>query len=54
MSDTIMELRKRAREMLRDRDKAQGKEDARLLEQAACEIESLRKQVKQLALGEWP
>jgi hypothetical protein len=52
MSDTIIELRKRAQEMLRNRDKAQGKEDACLLEQAAREIESLRKQVRQLALGE--
>jgi hypothetical protein len=38
--------------MLRNRDKAQGKEDSRLLEQAAPEIESRRKQIKQLALGE--
>jgi hypothetical protein len=45
-------LRKRAQETLRDREKARSKGDARLLEQAAREIESLRKQVKQLVLGE--
>jgi hypothetical protein len=53
MSDIINELLKRAQEMARDKTgRTKWPEDGRLLEQAAKEIESLRKQIEQLVLGE--
>jgi hypothetical protein len=53
VSDIIDDLLKRAQEIARDKaGHSKWREDARLLEQAAKEIESLRKQLKQLVLGE--
>jgi hypothetical protein len=55
MPDIIDELLKRAQEMARDKaGHAKWSEDMRLLEQAAKEIDGLRKQIEQLVRGEWP
>jgi F0F1-type ATP synthase membrane subunit b/b' len=53
VSDIIDNLLKRAQEIARDKaGHSTWREDARLLEQAAKEIESLRKQMEKLVRGE--
>ena len=52
-SDIINELLKRSQEIARDKAGHAGwREDAGLLEQAAKEIEGLRKQIESLVRGE--
>jgi hypothetical protein len=53
MSDIIDALLKRSQEMCIDKAAhAKWREDARLLEQAAKEIDGLRKQIEQVVRGE--
>jgi hypothetical protein len=53
MSDIVNDLLKRSQEIANTKAvHAKWREDARLLEQAAKEIDGLRKQLRQMVLGE--